>query len=55
MKFFSTMNLIRFGVLAVYTALIAFFVKDFWGGLFFWAGLVLALFLVLPLIEKRLP
>ncbi len=55
MKFFYKMNLIRFGVLGAYTALVAFFVTDFWGGLLFWVGLVLALFLVMPLIEKRLP
>jgi hypothetical protein len=55
MKFFSKSNLIRFGVLALYTFLVAWKVKDFSGGLFFWVALVLALFLVLPLIEKRLP
>ena len=54
MKFFSKMNLVRFGVLGAYTALVAFFVKDFAGGLFFWAGLIFAWF-ILSLVEKRLP
>jgi len=54
MKFFSKINLIRFGALAAYTFLVAWKVKDFADGLFFWAGLIGALY-VLALIEKRLP